>query len=99
MNIYHKKQIWKWFLFALAGVIVSVSLWYTNQLVKKIAHDEKDKVELWAEAIQRRASILKYTENLFEKLKLEERKRVQLWAEATKKLINADINEASTCRH
>ncbi len=96
MNIYHKKQIWKWILFALAVVIVSISLWYTNQLVKKIAHDEKDKVELWAEAIQRRASIVKYTENLFEKLKLEERKRVQLWAEATKKLINADINEDLT---
>jgi len=83
-------------LFALATLIVSISLWYTNLLVKNIAHEEREKVKLWAEAIQRRASIVKYTENLFEKLKTEERKRVQLWAEATKRLINADIEEDLT---
>ena len=80
----------------MAVIIVSISLWYTNILVRKIALDEKEKVKLWAEAIQRRASLVKYTENLFEKLKIEERKRVQLWAEATKRLINAGIDEDLT---
>ncbi len=96
MNIYRQKQLWKWLLFALATLIVTASLWYTNQLVRKIAHDEREKVKLWAEAIQRRAALVKYTEVLFEKLKTEERKRVQLWAEATKRLINAGIEEDLT---
>lgn len=96
MNIYKRKKQWKWLLFALAVVIVTISLWYTNTLVSKIALDEKEKVKLWAEAIQRRASLVKYTEILFERIKSEEKKRVQLWAEATKRLIQADIDEDLT---
>jgi len=96
VNIYKKKQIWKWMLFGLATLIVSLSLWYTNILVKKIALDEQEKVKLWAEAIQRRAALVKYTEVLFERLKNEERRRVEIWAEATKRLINADINDDLT---
>lgn len=80
----------------MAVIIVGASLTYTNVLVGKIEQDEREKVKLWAEAIQRRASLVKYTEYLFEKLKTEERKRVQLWAEATKRLINAGIDEDLT---
>lgn len=83
-------------LFVLAVLIISASLWYTNILVGKIALDEKEKVRLWADAIQKRASLVKYTEELFERLKAEEKKRVQIWAEATKRLINADNNEDLT---
>ncbi len=96
MQIYKRKRLWKWLLFALAAIIVSASLAYTNKLVNKIAADERENVKLWAEAIQKRASLVKYTELLFERLKVEEKKRVQIWAEATKRLINADINEDLT---
>ena len=96
MDIYIQKRKWKWLLLAFAFIIVIISLWYTNVLVRKIAKDERQKVETWAEAVQKRAILVSYTERFFEKLKIEERKRVQLWAEATKRLIEADNTEDLT---
>lgn len=50
MNIYEKKQRWKFILFFSAILIGAGSLYYTNRLVKTIAEDEREKIELWAEA-------------------------------------------------
>lgn len=86
MNIYRKKQQWKWLLAIAAFIIVICSLWYTNNLVKRIATDEKEKVKLWAEAVQKRASLVKFTNQLFEKMKGEERKKAVLYAKTTEQL-------------
>lgn len=86
MSIYSKKQQWKLWLFSAAIVIVSASLWYTNTLVNKIAQEERKKVKLWADAIQKKVNLVKYTNELFDKIKIEERKKVELWAEATRQL-------------
>lgn len=96
MNIYIRKRRWKWLLFAAAVLIVAISLWYTNSLVKKIAHDERKKITTWADAIHRKISLVSYTNEFFTKLQTEERKRVELLAEATKKLVNAGPNEDIT---
>lgn len=50
MNIYEKKQRWKFILLFAAIVIGVGSLYYTNRLVNTIAEDEGKKIELWAEA-------------------------------------------------
>lgn len=86
MSIYSRKQRWKLFLLLGAVCIVIASLWYTNILVKKIAAEEKKKVRLWAEAIQRKASLVKYTNELFHKIENEERQKIGLWAEANRQL-------------
>lgn len=86
MNIYSKKQSWKWLLFLVAVMIVFASLWYTNNLVKKIANDEKAKVKLWANAVEKKANLINFTYDLFTKIKLEERKKAELYAEATRQL-------------
>lgn len=86
MNIYSKKQSWKWLLFIIALFIVFASLWYTNNLVKKIANDEKEKVKLWANAVEKKANLINFTYDLFTKIKLEERKKAELYAEATRQL-------------
>ncbi len=96
LNIYNRKQRWKWLLVAFALVIVGVSLWYTNILVDKIAKDERKKAQTWADAVQKKAALVRYTEVFFEKIKTEERKRVEIWAEATKRLIEADNTEDLT---
>lgn len=51
VNIYEKKQRWKFFLFIMAIIIGAGSLIYTSQLVKALSQQEKRKVELWAEAM------------------------------------------------
>ena len=96
LNIYNRKQRWKWLLLAFAFVIVVASLWYTNVLVKKIARDERRNIQTWANAVQKRASLVSYTEEFFEKIKTEEQKRVELWADATRRLIEAGNNEDIT---
>lgn len=86
INLYSSKQRWKIFLAAGAMLIVFFSLLYTNKLVKTIALEERQKVELWADAIQNRAKLLTYTESLFKTLGEEERSRVEIWADATRLL-------------
>lgn len=50
MNIYKQKQRWQLFLFVTAVIIGITSLLYTNQLVKKMAREERKKAEMLAEA-------------------------------------------------
>lgn len=96
MNIYSQKQQWKIVLMVIGLIIVIGSLWYTNSIVKQIASEERKQVELWAQAIQRKANLVKYTNDLFEKLKKEERKRIEVWAEATKMLVLSDSEKDLT---
>ena len=86
MSIYSQKQQWKLWLLMTAIFIIGASLWYTNILVNKIAKEERKKVKLWADAVQKKANLVKYTNELFNKIKTQERKKVELWAEATKQL-------------
>jgi signal transduction histidine kinase len=94
VNLYSQKQQWKRGLFFTAILIVGISLWYTNTLVNQIEHDERINVKLWADAVQKKANLVKYTNNLFDKLKTQERKKVELWADATKEL-SKDLNDYS----
>lgn len=91
-SIYHKKQKWKFWLIVAASLIVGASLWYTSLLVDTVAREEREKATLWAEAIQKKASLVRYTEELFQKLAGEERKRMELWASATEKLSTAETD-------
>lgn len=86
MNIYTRKQQWKYGLAIAALIIVLASFWYTDKLVKNISENEKQKVELWAKAVQKKASLVKFTKTLFEEIKLSETKKAELFAEATKEL-------------
>lgn len=77
----------------MAGVVIVIaSLWYTNILVRKISADERQKLSIWANAIQRKARFVVYTENFFKKIKLEEQKRVRQLAHATKRLATASTS-------
>lgn len=91
MNIYIQKQRWKFGLAAAAFVIVIASFWYTTRLVKRIQQNEKQKIELWAKAVQKKASLVKFTKELFEQIKLGETKKAELFAEATRQLSNGGL--------
>ncbi len=93
MNIYSKKRHWKFLLLLAALGIVITSLWYTNGFIAKLAQNEKVQVELWANAISRKAILVKHTEKLFENLRNKERRYVYLWTEAAKMLITAENTE------
>lgn len=50
MNPYERKKYWKLLLLFFAFIIAASSLLYTNLLVKKLALEEKKRVEIWANA-------------------------------------------------
>lgn len=82
MNLYSNKQRWKVVLLILALAIVGITLWYSNHIAEKIRNDERKKVELWSEAIKRRAELVNFTQSLFDQLKSEENKKAKLLASA-----------------
>jgi len=77
-------------LAAAALLIVMMSFWYSSNLVQQIKQNEKQKVELWAKAVQKKASLVKFTKELFEKIKTGETKKAELFAEATRELSKGD---------
>ena len=50
MDIYSKKQKWKYALIGFAVIIGISSLFVTNTLVKELKTEERKKIELWAQA-------------------------------------------------
>jgi len=82
VQIYYKKKRWKWLLFGAGVLIIIISLWYTNILVRHIAEDERMSIHIWANAIQRKANLVNYTKKFFDQIKEEEYKRALILAEA-----------------
>lgn len=56
-NIYAEKNRWKWVLFVIALSIGAVTMWYTNNFVRKLREVERQKVRLWAEASKLLANV------------------------------------------
>ncbi|MGB0403812.1 MAG: sensor histidine kinase, partial [Salibacteraceae bacterium] len=54
--------------------------------------EERNSVKIWAEALKKKARLVKYTAKLFSDLRIEERKKVELWVEASKRLTSNDPN-------
>ncbi|HEU4717827.1 MAG TPA: HAMP domain-containing sensor histidine kinase [Bacteroidia bacterium] len=90
VNIYSRKQLWKWLLLVAAAIIVAASLIYTFHLEHKISQSEKRNVELWAEAVRRKAIMMEETSQLYSKISKEERKKMEILANASRLLVNFD---------
>ncbi|MBI9056694.1 HAMP domain-containing histidine kinase [Labilibaculum sp. DW002] len=52
MEIYLKNRHWKIYFLLIALVIILSSIFYTSNLVDKLAHEEVKKVELWAAGLR-----------------------------------------------
>lgn len=93
MNLYTHKKRWKWALAIVALLIVGASLWYTNYLVKSIAEQETNQVQLWAAAMEQHAGMMKSTEEFFGKVSEQEQLRVELLALAYRQVLDFSSNE------
>ncbi len=91
-DVYSKKQQWKLYLLVFATVIVAASFYYTDVLVRKIASDERQRVELWADAIRKRETLLRDSEILFNLIQAEERKRVELLTQVYDRLNRVELD-------
>ena len=87
-NLYTNKKHWKWALAVVALLIIGVSLWYTNHLVKSIAIQETRQVKMWAAAMEQHAVMMQSTEEFFNKVSEQEQLRVDLLANAYRSVID-----------
>ncbi|HOI31239.1 MAG: HAMP domain-containing sensor histidine kinase [Bacteroidales bacterium] len=93
MNLYAQKKRWKIVLAIIALVIIGASIYYTNVLVNRFAVQERTQIRVWADAVQRRASLMNITEAFFDEVREQERKRIELLAQAYRRLLIAAPNE------
>ena len=89
MKLYSNKQKWKIVLLALALLLVGASLFVSNEIVRKVGQRERERVTQWADAIKKRAELVKLTNNSFEQLRLKEQEEMELWIAATKEVSRA----------
>jgi len=96
MDVYSRKSNLKLILLLLGTFIGLATLTYTNRLAQQIAEEEKYKAKLWAEAIGRKAKLVRYTKELFTKLAEEERRKVNVYAQSTAFVLTVENNELLT---
>ncbi len=49
-NIYDSRRIWKMVLLAVSLILVAVFIYFSNSLVKDLAKQERERMEIWADA-------------------------------------------------
>ncbi len=96
VNIYTRKKKWKIVLAAAALLIISASIFYTNVLVNRFADEERVRIRVWAETVQRRIQMINYNENFYAQISKQERERVELLAKAYRRLLDGSMNEDLT---
>ncbi len=77
----------------MATVIVGITLWYSNYIASKIELAEREQIELWSDAVKKRAQLVGFTERLFEQLRSQERNQADLIVKGYE--IIADPNDNS----
>jgi two-component system, sporulation sensor kinase D len=92
MNIYVRKRRWKILLFVSAVVIFALSLWYIDTMARQIESEQRNKIKLWVNAINKKASLVNATNQFYTLLQDEERKKVNLWARAFIYAVNAPFS-------
>ena len=92
-DLYAKKKRWKVALSIIAVVIVTLSMYYTNNLVKRFGLQEQRQMTMWAEAVQTHAELMNYTEVFFNEVSMQESKRVELLAMAYRRFLAASSDE------
>lgn len=56
-KIYDSRRIWKFVLLAVAAILMGVFLYISNNLVKDLAQQERDRMEIWANATKELAAM------------------------------------------
>ena len=83
-------------MFVSAAAIFTVIIIYSNKLIKKIAQEERQRIEIWAGAISYKTQIINETERFFDSIRIEEGNQASIFAKAVKKVAEASLYEDIT---
>ena len=93
MNIYYRKRRLNFVLIAVTIITFPLMIWYSNSLMDKIADDERNRIAIWADAIQRQAEVVAFTNDFFKEVAEEEEMHANYIAKVTKKLFTTQSDE------
>lgn len=93
MNKRLQKAQWKWLLFLSAVIVFVLIIIYSNKLIKNIAQEERQRVEIWAGAISYKAQIVNETEDFFNSIRIDESNNAKILARAIQKVTSASFSE------
>lgn len=98
MNIsnYHSRLRIKWLFFTFAIILLLAGFLFLNTTINDIRKEERQKVLLWADAVQQRNELLDYASQLFEKLQEEELQKVELWKESQQLIMEVEDSQFLT---
>lgn len=96
MISYSGKQKFKLIILVAAIVVGTISFYLLLQIIENVKEEERKKVILWAEAIQKKIELVEYTNELFEKLKVDERTKVEIWSGAMHRIMNVTDSDDLT---
>lgn len=80
-----------WYALLLGFALILISLWHVDVMIKKLREEEIKQVKIWANAISRKANMLKETKEFYNKTLKIERIKMQRFIEAYKIIIS--LNE------
>lgn len=86
MNLYSNKQRWKIALLVIAILLVGVSLFVSNTIVKGVSEHERERARQWADAIKQKIELVQFSNRFFTHSRSLERKKMEVWLDATKEL-------------
>ncbi len=84
-------------LLVVALILVAVSLFVSNEIVRRVSAREKERVEQWGAAIHKKMEMVRLTNNTFNQLREREREKIKLWSEATKEVTKISPLNGSSC--
>jgi len=90
-NLYSNKQKWKLVLLFVALVLISISLLISNDIVKKVGEQERQRAQQWASAIKKRIELIQLTNQTFTQLREKEQEKMKLWIEASKEVASTNL--------
>src|SRR5574344_398593 len=93
MKIFEQNTKLKWALFAIAFALIGYFLYMINNIVVQLRQDEKRKIELWANAIARKASLVEHTESFFKQFNEEEKIKVNQFIEAHSIILSQPLDK------
>ncbi|MDR1181775.1 MAG: HAMP domain-containing histidine kinase [Bacteroidales bacterium] len=91
MDIYFRKRRWNLGFIVIVIITFLLMVWYSNSLMDKMAKDERNKITIWANAVQRKAEIVAFTNNFFKEVAAEEEIHASHIAKAIMKLSSPEL--------
>lgn len=95
MNLYSNKQKWKIAFLFVALILVVLSLVVSNRIVTKVSEQERNRVKQWADAIKKKAELVRLTNRTFSQLREKEYNEMEMWIDATKEISKPILGDAS----